>query len=61
MMRNTDLYAGPAHSLLAATSWAQPDRWQQRVKYTMDVAMNVTTNRLPVNKGLNTPTIHPIR
>src|SRR5215468_2901016 len=24
---------------------AQPDRWQQRVKYTMDVAMNVTTNR----------------
>jgi hypothetical protein len=25
--------------------WAQPDRWQQRVKYTMDVVMNVTTNR----------------
>ena len=24
---------------------AQPDRWQQRVKYTMDIAMNVTTNR----------------
>jgi hypothetical protein len=25
---------------------AQPDRWQQRVKYTMDVNMNVQTNRL---------------
>lgn len=25
--------------------WAQPDRWQQRVKYTMDVVMNVTSNR----------------
>jgi len=24
---------------------AQPDRWQQRVKYTMNVNMNVTTNR----------------
>ena len=32
-------------SLLTMVSWAQPDRWQQRVKYTMDVAMNVTTNR----------------
>ena len=25
---------------------AQPDRWQQRVKYTMNVGMNVQTNRL---------------
>jgi hypothetical protein len=32
-------------SLLTVVSWAQPDRWQQRVKYTMDVAMNVTTNQ----------------
>ena len=24
---------------------AQPDRWQQRVKYTMDINMDVTTNR----------------
>src|ERR1700683_3888399 len=24
---------------------AQPDRWQQRVKYTMNVAMDVQTNR----------------
>src|SRR6476469_648530 len=26
-------------------SYAQPDRWQQRVKYTMDVKMDVATNR----------------
>src|ERR1700730_17770467 len=26
-------------------SYAQPDRWQQRVKYTMNVNMDVTTNR----------------
>src|SRR5260221_680286 len=25
--------------------FAQPDRWQQRVKYTMDVRMDVQTNR----------------
>src|SRR6188472_3792210 len=24
---------------------AQPDRWQQRVKYTMDIKMDVSTNR----------------
>src|SRR5689334_8120252 len=24
---------------------AQPDRWQQRVKYAMDIDMNVQTNR----------------
>ncbi|HEY6434949.1 MAG TPA: hypothetical protein VIY47_00030, partial [Ignavibacteriaceae bacterium] len=27
------------------TSNAQPDRWQQRVKYTMDIKMDVTTNQ----------------
>lgn len=31
--------------LIGSTLWAQPDRWQQRVKYTMDINMNVTTNR----------------
>lgn len=32
--------------LLSVTlSFAQPDRWQQRVKYTMDIKMDVTTNR----------------
>jgi hypothetical protein len=32
--------------LLPATiAFAQPDRWQQRVKYTMDINLDVTTNR----------------
>lgn len=45
--------------------WAQPDRWQQRVKYTMDVRMNVTTNRLTGKQKLeytnNSPdTLHKV-
>ena len=32
--------------LLSFQLFAQPDRWQQRVNYTMDVDMNVNTNRL---------------
>jgi hypothetical protein len=31
--------------LLSLTLLAQPDRWQQRVKYTMSVDMNVQTNQ----------------
>ncbi len=31
--------------LPAAIAFAQPDRWQQKVKYTMDINMDVTTNR----------------
>jgi hypothetical protein len=31
--------------LISAISFAQPDRWQQRVKYTMNVDMNVKTNQ----------------
>ena len=31
--------------MLAAPTFAQPDRWQQQVKYTMDVKMDVNTNR----------------
>src|SRR3954464_14227958 len=31
--------------LLSILAVAQPDRWQQHVKYTMDIDMNVTTNR----------------
>ncbi len=32
--------------LIAGTAlFAQPDRWQQRVKYVMDIDMNVQTNR----------------
>jgi hypothetical protein len=34
-----------AFSFLAVVAWSQPDRWQQRVKYTMDINMNVTTNQ----------------
>src|SRR5688572_25561156 len=30
---------------LQPTANAQPDRWQQRVKYTMNIDMNVQTNR----------------
>src|SRR5947208_13206322 len=32
--------------------FAQPDRWQQRVKYTMDVKMDVTTNRFTGSQRL---------
>ena len=30
---------------IVSTLHAQPDRWQQRIKYMIDVNMNVTTNR----------------
>jgi len=44
---------------------AQPDRWQQRVKYDMDVDMNVNTNRLTGRQKLeywnNSPdTLHRV-
>ncbi len=32
-------------SLSSLFAFAQPDRWQQRVKYTMNIDMDVTTNR----------------
>ena len=31
--------------LLSLTGWAQPDRWQQRVNYKMDIDMDVKTNQ----------------
>src|SRR5436853_7126236 len=31
--------------LTSVFSFSQPDRWQQRVKYTMNIDMNVQTNR----------------
>ena len=31
--------------LLSFVSYSQPDRWQQRVKYTMNIDMNVKTNQ----------------
>src|SRR4051812_6419184 len=30
---------------LSFIAFAQPDRWQQRVKYAMDIDMNVETNQ----------------
>lgn len=38
----------PAAAFLSlhCSLYAQPDRWQQRVKYSMDVDVNVSTNRL---------------
>src|SRR6478672_7989112 len=30
---------------LTLSAFAQPDRWQQRIKYTMNVDMNVQTNQ----------------
>ena len=34
-----------AFSLFSLLSFAQPDRWQQRVKYIMNIDMNVLTNQ----------------
>src|SRR5215469_6366677 len=34
------------------TASAQPDRWQQRVKYTMDINMDVNTNRFTGSQTL---------
>src|SRR6201996_8787978 len=34
------------------TSIAQPDRWQQRVKYTMNINMDVATNRFKGSQTL---------
>jgi hypothetical protein len=38
--------------LLSAIAFAQPDRWQQRVKYDMDIDMNVETNRFTGSQKL---------
>ncbi|MBI1341435.1 MAG: M1 family peptidase [Terrimonas sp.] len=32
--------------MFSLAAMAQPDRWQQKVKYVMDIDMNVTTNKL---------------
>ena len=44
----------PAVACLALqlSSSAQPDRWQQRVKYTMDINMDVSTNRFTGKQSL---------
>lgn len=43
-MKQTVLFATTLW--LSATAVAQPDRWQQRIKYNMDVAVDVSTNRI---------------
>lgn len=42
MRKHMLLWAG---CFAITTAIAQPDRWQQRVKYTMDINMDVNTNR----------------
>ena len=37
---------------LVFLAFAQPDRWQQRVKYSMNIDMNVQTNRFPGKQKL---------
>ncbi|MDB5203376.1 MAG: family peptidase [Ferruginibacter sp.] len=44
MIKKTSFFLS-ATLLLALSTIAQPDRWQQRVKYTMSVDVNATTNR----------------
>src|SRR5690242_20165893 len=41
-----------ALSSLTASVSAQPDRWQQRVKYTINVNMDVATNRYTAKEKL---------
>ncbi|MEJ7683782.1 MAG: hypothetical protein WKG06_39150 [Segetibacter sp.] len=40
-----DLQAVVSLLILFNTCLAQPDRWQQRISYNLDVKMNVATNR----------------
>src|SRR6201996_8921628 len=51
IMINRILFAG-AIFLYCLPASAQPDRWQQRVKYTMNVDMDVTTNRFTGSQTL---------
>lgn len=44
-MKSKLLLVGSMLMFSAAKLKAQPDRWQQRVKYAMDIDMNVETNR----------------
>ena len=39
-------------SLCFKVSFSQPDRWQQRVKYTMNIDMNVQTNQFTGKQSL---------
>ena len=39
--------------LMELTAWAQPNRWQQRVNYKMDVDMDVATNQFSGKQQLD--------
>lgn len=45
MIKNSSLLL-TLNFLLLTSVMAQPDRWQQRIKYTMNVNMDVNTNRM---------------
>jgi len=51
MIKNFVLF-GLAFCLTSMHASAQPDRWQQRVKYTMSVVMDVQTNRFTGSQTL---------
>jgi hypothetical protein len=51
-MRINNLLLGICALLLTGAASAQPDRWQQRVKYTMNVKMDVGTNRFTGSQTL---------
>ena len=42
---NKTIFVLLVSALLFSTAMAQPGRWQQRVKYAMNIDMDVTTNR----------------
>jgi hypothetical protein len=48
----TILLVWMALSIPGLSAFSQPDRWQQHVKYTMDVDMDVTTNRFAGRQSL---------
>src|SRR5580698_6046377 len=51
-MRKRILLFGLLTCLGQLVAYAQPDRWQQRVKYTMNVSMDVQTNRFTGSQTL---------
>src|ERR1700742_4850368 len=51
-MRKMQVVVGALFLALPFTGWSQPDRWQQRVKYTMNVQMDVSTNRFTGSQAL---------
>src|SRR5579871_4062928 len=51
-MRGKITIAGLLFLGVCSGAKAQPDRWQQRVKYTMNVDMNVSTNRFTGSQTL---------